>query len=250
LLKTDLKNAIFESVRQSILNINTIGIAFSGGVDSALLASVCRNLEANAILLTVGFSNSHDIVYSKLISSKMNMVHLILEITYDDFLRTSCRIQKEISCKNRSHVENCIAFYYVAKLASTYGIKAILTANGFDELFCGYNSYRLIFNQGDSYINKVITDKIANEFELMNEINQTIQAFNIHVKQPFLSEKFISVAMEIPVSHKIQGSTDFLRKHILRKIALSLDVPGDSVIHRKKAFQYGTLIHKNYKDII
>jgi PP-loop superfamily ATP-utilizing enzyme len=35
-VKTDLKNAIFESVRQSILNINTIGIAFSGGVDSAL----------------------------------------------------------------------------------------------------------------------------------------------------------------------------------------------------------------------
>jgi asparagine synthase (glutamine-hydrolysing) len=125
-----------------------------------------------------------------------------------------------------------------------------LTANGFDELFCGYNSYRLIFNQGDSYINKAITDKIANEFELMSEINQTIQAFNIQVKQPFLSEKFISVAMEIPVSHKIQGSTDFLRKHILRKIALSLDVPEDSVIHRKKAFQYGTLIHKNYKDII
>ena len=178
------------------------------------------------------------------------MVHMILEITYDDFLRTSRRIQKEISCKNRSHVENCIAFYYVAKLASTYGIKAILTANGFDELFCGYNSYRLIFNQGDSYIIKAIRDKIANEFELMSEINQTIQAFNIHVKQPFLSEKFISVAMGIPVSHKIQGSTDFLRKHILRKIALSLDVPGDSVIHRKKAFQYGSLIHKNYKDII
>ena len=84
----------------------------------------------------------------------------------------------------------------------------------------------------------------------MSEINQTIQTFNIHIKQPFLSEKFISVAMEIPVSHKIQGSADFLRKHILRKIALSLDVPGDSVIQRKKAFQYGTLIHKNYKDII
>jgi asparagine synthase (glutamine-hydrolysing) len=250
LLKTDLKNAIFESVRQSIFDTNTIGIAFSGGVDSALLASVCRKLEANAILLTVGFSNSHDIVYSKLISSKMNMVHLILEITYDDFFRTSRRIQKEISCKNRSHVENCIAFYYVAKLAATYGINAILTANGFDELFCGYNSYRQIFNQGDSYINRAIIDKIANEFELVSEINQTIQVFNIHIKQPFLSEKFISVAMKIPVSHKIQGSTDLLRKHILRKIALSLDVPGDSVIHRKKAFQYGTLIHKNYKDII
>ena len=135
MLKTDLKNAIFESVRQSIFDTNTIGIAFSGGVDSALLASVCRNLEANAILLTVGFSNSHDIVYSKLISSKMNMVHMILEITYDDFIRTSRRIQKEISCKNKSHVENCIAFYYVAKLASTYGIKAILTANGFDDSF-------------------------------------------------------------------------------------------------------------------
>lgn len=250
LLKTDLKNTIFESVKQSILNTSSVGIAFSGGVDSTLLASVCQDLGANATLLTIGFSNSHDIVYSKLISSKISMVHMILEITYDDFLKTSRRIQKEISCKNRSHIENCIAFYYVSKLASAYGIKTILTANGFDELFCGYNSYRSIFNQGETSINRAMADKLANELELMDEINQTIQAFNVHIKQPFLSEKFISVAMEIPVNHKILGPTDLLRKHILRKIALSLDVPGESVIHRKKAFQYGSLIHKNYKDII
>ena len=56
----------------------------------------------------------------------------------------------------------------------------------------------------------------------MSEINQTIQAFKYTRQLPFLSEKFISVAMEIPVSHKIQGSADFLRKHILKKITYRL----------------------------
>jgi asparagine synthase (glutamine-hydrolysing) len=247
LLKTDLTNAIFDSVMESVADVSSPGIAFSGGVDSTLLAVVCKKLCLKPILLTIGFPNSQDIQYSKLISSKINVAHLVLEISHEDFLQTCRRILRTIQCKNTSHIENCVAFHYVGKLASTHGIKTVLTANGFDELFCGYDNFRSIFNQGDSSIDKAIGDRLVNEFELMKEISQTTRAFDIRIKQPFLSEKFISVAKKIPVNYKIIAPNDLLRKHILRKIALSLDLPGESVIRRKKAIQYSSLIHKNYK---
>jgi asparagine synthase (glutamine-hydrolysing) len=252
LLKTDLANAIFDSVAECVTGEvdDGPGIAFSGGIDSCLLAVVCKKLGLKPILLTIGFSNSLDIQYSKLISCEIDVPHLVLEISSDDFLHTSQMILNTIQCKNTSHIENCIAFHYIAKLASINGIKTVLTANGFDELFCGYDRFRSIFSLGESNIEKAIEDKIVNEQELMKEIDLTTRSFKVRFKQPFLSGKFISISKKIPMNCKIIGSNDYLRKHILRKIALSLDLPSEAVIRRKKAIQYGSLIHKNYRRII
>jgi asparagine synthase (glutamine-hydrolysing) len=73
------------------------------------------------------------------------------------------QIRNEISCKNISHIENCIAFSYIAQLAYGCELDVVLTANGFDELFCGYNNFRFIFDQGYDTINRTIESKILNE---------------------------------------------------------------------------------------
>ncbi len=230
--------------------IDKIGIAFSGGIDSTLLAMICKNMNINTTLLTVGFPHSHDIEFSKLISHKINMNHKFLEINRDDFATFSKKIKTQISCRNLSHLENCIAFSYIARLARKNNLGVVLTANGFDELFCGYNNFRYIFNQGINTINNTIESKILNELELINEIKQVVEKYHVSIIQPFLSKGFISIAMKFPIYNKIVSYDDVLRKHIIRKIALSFDVPPEVIISRKKALQYGSLIHKNYKRIV
>jgi asparagine synthase (glutamine-hydrolysing) len=134
-------------------------------------------------------------------------------------------------------------------LASNNGLSVVLTANGLDELFCGYNNFRFIFNQGNDTINKTIELKLLNELELINEINQIVEKYNISILQPFLSKRFISTAMRFPIYSKILSHDDILRKHIIRKIALSFEIPPEVIIRRKKALQYGSLIHKYYKKL-
>ena len=56
--------------------------------------------------------------------------------------------------------------------------------------------------------------------------------------------------MKIPLEKKIHGPSDYLRKHILRETAISLNVPIEAAMKPKKALQYGTLIHKNLVKII
>ena len=246
---SDLIDALFATVAENLKGINKIGLAFSGGIDSTLLAMICKNMNIDTTLLTVGFADSNDIEFSKSISHKINMNHKILEINKDNFTAASKKIRSEISCRNSSHIENCIAFSYIAELATKNGMHVVLTANGFDELFCGYNNFRYIFNQGNDIINKTIESKILNELELINEIKQVADKYHVSILQPFLSDGFISVAMKFPIYNKIVSSDDVLRKHIIRKIALSFGLPSEVIIRRKKAFQYGSLIHKYYKKI-
>jgi asparagine synthase (glutamine-hydrolysing) len=249
LYNSDLIEALFVTVTENLRGINKIGIAFSGGIDSTLLAMICKNMNIDTTLFTVGFPDSNDIEFSKSISHKINMNHKILEIDEGDLAAITKKIKNEISCSNTSHIENCIAFSYIAKLASKNDTPVVLTANGFDELFCGYNNFRFIFNQGSDTINKTIESKILNELELTNEITQVAKEYRVSILQPFLSKGFISVAMKFPIYNKIVSNDDVLRKHIIRKIALSFDLPPEVIFRRKKAIQYGSLIHKYYKKI-
>ena len=238
-LLAEMQNA----VKNTILT-KKFGIAFSGGVDSSLLAKICSDLGYDVMLLTVGFSDSHDIVFSKKISKMLGLSHKTLEITLDTFDDISNKIRQKINTDNLSWNENCIAFYYVSKLAKSLDLDTIVTANGIDELFCGYNGYRDAIKEGEDKVIELMNKKIENELKMMKAVNTVSSEFNVQILQPFLNPDFINYAKKIPVSEKIKNQDDLLRKHIVRKLALEIQVPEESANKRKKALQYGSQIHK------
>jgi asparagine synthase (glutamine-hydrolysing) len=221
-----------------------IGIAFSGGVDSTLLAKICSDLSYDVTLLTIGFENSHDILFSKKVNDIMKLHHKINEIEKNSFNDVSSKIKTKINTDNLSWNENCIAFYYVSQLAQNNNLSTVITANGIDELFCGYNAYRDVIAQGDKVVQELMDSKLENELQMMNAVNSVSSEFGITLLQPFLSERFIKYAKKIPLEDKIKNSEDLIRKHIIRKAALQVGVPEISANQRKKALQYGTQIHK------
>ena len=229
---------------KDIISEKKIGIAFSGGVDSTLLAKLCNDLGYDVTLLTIGFENSHDILFSKKINEIMNLPHKIHEIEKNSFLDVSSKIKTKIKTDNLSWNENCIAFYYVSQLAQINNLKIVVTANGIDELFCGYNAYRDAIKEGEKAVQELMDSKLENELKMMNAVNSVSSEFGVKLLQPFLSERFINYTKKIPMGDKIKNSEDLLRKHILRKAALQVNVPEISANQRKKALQYGTQIHK------
>jgi len=221
-----------------------IGVAFSGGVDSTLLAKLCIDLGYDVTLLTIGFQNSHDILFSKKINEIMKLPHKIYEIDENSFYDISSKIKTKINTDNLSWNENCIAFYYVSQLAEVHNLNTVITANGIDELFCGYNAYRDAIKKGDNTVHELMDSKLENELKMMKAVNSVSSEFGITLLQPFLSERFIKYAKKIPVDNKIKNSEDLVRKHIVRKAALEIKVPEISANQRKKALQYGSQIHK------
>lgn len=238
-LLIEIQNAI----KQSILD-KKIGIAFSGGVDSTLISKICYDLGYDITLLTIGFSNSHDILFAKEVNKFLNRPHKISEIDQNTFDEIVSKVNKKINTDNLSWNENCIAFYYVARLANNLGIKTVVTANGIDELFCGYNAYREAIDNSEIAVQELMNSKLENEQKMMEAVNIITSEFSVKILQPLLSEKFIQYAKTIPISEKIRGKDDLLRKHAIRKLALELGIPEISTTKRKKALQYGSLIHK------
>lgn len=239
--------SLLNKIRLSIKNTvseKKISVAFSGGVDSSLISKICYDLGYDIKLLTIGFPNSHDILFAKKVCSEMNLSHHVLEIDEKTFPDISSKIHDIIKTDNLSWNENCIAFYYVSKLAKSLQLDTVVTANGIDELFCGYNAYREVFTDGDSQIIKVMNTKIENEIKMMKAVNKISSQFNVKILQPLLSQEFIEFAKTIPMSQKILGPEDLMRKHVIRNLAKKVGVPELAYSKRKKALQYGSNIHK------
>ena len=195
-------------------------------------------------LVTIGFPESHDILFAKEVNEILGLRHEVLEIDSESFPQISSDIHQKIQTENLSWNENSIAFYYVSKLAKSLGLDVVVTANGIDELFCGYNAYRDAITEGETKVLQVMDAKLDNEVKMMKAVNSVASEFGVEIVQPLLSPKFIEFAKTIPLSEKIHDSEDMYRKHIIRKLASEVGVPEISCNKRKKALQYGSKIHK------
>jgi len=238
-----LHQYMIKSIQKVVVD-KKIGVSFSGGVDSSLLAKICNDLGYEITLLTIGFEDSHDVKHSKEIAKMFGYNHKIGKISPKTFLELSKKINKIIKTDNLSWNENCIAFYHVAKLAKRYGITKVLTANGIDELFCGYNAYRDAIKHGSDSVMNMMESKIENELNMMKAVNTISSEFDVKILQPFLSKEFVNYTKKTPIEEKIHGPDDLMRKHIVRDLALKIEVPKEAAFKRKKALQYGSLIHK------
>ena len=239
-LLTEMQNAVKDTVSDK-----KIGVAFSGGVDSTLLAKIVKDLGYEVHLLTIGFHDSHDINFAKEVNQILNFSHSISEIDPGKFKEITEKIHQIIKSDNLSWNENSIAFYYVAELAQKNGLKTVVTANGIDELFCGYNSYRGAIEAGEDEVVKMMNEKLENEKKMMIAINAVTAGFGVKMIQPFLLPNFIECAKKIPISEKIHGPDDMQRKHSIRDLAMEYGVPEVAAQKQKKALQYGSQIHKS-----
>jgi len=131
-LLDEMQNAVKGTVTEK-----RVGVAFSGGVDSTLLAKLVKDMGYDIHLLTIWIHDSHDINFAKEVNQILSFPHSISDIDPEQFKEVSQKINQTIKTDNLSWNENSIAFYYVAELAQKNDLKTVDTANGIDELFCG-----------------------------------------------------------------------------------------------------------------
>src|SRR3989338_9652304 len=95
--KRKLSNLIEEAVIERAQNIKKFGILFSGGVDSTLIAFLCKKHNFNFTCFKIGLENSQDIEYAKRIAEKynFNFKYKILSLEeFEDLIKSVVKILK------------------------------------------------------------------------------------------------------------------------------------------------------------
>ncbi len=140
----DLKVLLRKTVRDHMISDVPIGLLLSGGVDSTgVLRYAIEQTDKPIFTFTIGFSDE-DITderqYAKLASEQFETIHHDITISakdFWDFLPNLVWYMEEPVFEPPA-----VALYYVARLAKETGVKVLLSGEGGDEAFAGYQNYR------------------------------------------------------------------------------------------------------------
>ena len=131
-----VKETLESSIEYHKISDVEVGSYLSGGVDSSYVVSVAKPNKT----FTVGFDGKgfSEIEYAKSLSDHFNVKHYSRTISGDEFFKILPTVQYH--CDEPSANVSTVPLYFLSKLASSQ-VKVVLSGEGADEMFGGYNEY-------------------------------------------------------------------------------------------------------------
>ena len=169
----DINETIENAINLNLLSDAKIGTFLSGGIDSSIVTSLAHRFNSNVESFTTVYlpENKYkkfniDFYYAKKFANKLGIklnVNYIEDIRtiIDDFYKVANYLDEPVSNLNFLNT------YWQSKLAHEKGVKVVLTGDGSDELFCGYERYYKIFVSEKLKYLKFLSNKI----KIYNTIN-------------------------------------------------------------------------------
>ena len=235
------------SISKRVEGLDRLGVIFSGGVDSSILALFLQEISCNKkldiTLYAVGREGSKDLDAAKYAAEYLGLP-LKTQIIDEDLIKEHVgEVVSAIGDDNLMKVGVGLTTYFATKMASGDGQKVAISGQGADELFGGYNRYLKSFEEGNLALE--IREDISNMYHVNLERDDACAMLNsVELRLPFLDKSLVEYAINLPDKNKISGTGDVLRKNILRKLAFNEGLDTEIAYRPKKAAQYGTGIDK------
>jgi asparagine synthase (glutamine-hydrolysing) len=142
-LEEELLALLEETVECHMISDVPIGFLLSGGIDSTALLSLAAAKSSKPIsTFTIGFSSESVIderPFARLAAERFGTTHYEMSISpnqFSEFLPQYVWHMEEPVCQPPA-----IALYYISKLAREH-VKVLISGEGGDEAFAGYETYR------------------------------------------------------------------------------------------------------------
>lgn len=248
----NLPEALIRLIEKSVLERckgnDRIAIFFSGGLDSSLIASVCKKHGIRFTCYTVGFMDGNMQEPADVTQAVKVAQHL--ELTKDEFkvkvfnlaeaegiIKRTAAMLKHIDHEN-DEMNAIVNLGVGAVVVAAYSISdkesLFFSGLGSEELFAGYDRHK----------NTPTNEECQRGLGIMYERDllrdhAISSGLDFQFSTPFLDKEVIGYALRIPISMKIDEKDN---KKILRIAAH--DLLGEFASRPKKAAQYGSSFDK------
>jgi asparagine synthase (glutamine-hydrolysing) len=230
---TGLLERLRGATREIIGNAPAIAVAYSGGLDSSVIAATAREY-SEVKCYTCAIEGSFDSLKASEYAALDGLDHLVITLPKEELPSWVIKTSKLLTSTDPIRIA-----YTIPTVCVLEGCRegCLLAGNGADELFGGYAKYS---EAGDpSTMMAADLDKMLQEACLMSELASTLGK---RIGFPFAAKEVVSFAIQTPLQDKIDG---LQRKLILRETARQMGLPSHN--RPKKAAQYSSGILKEMR---
>jgi len=213
-------------------------VAFSGGVDSALVAA-----GLGGPCYVAGFPDSHDVRAARDAADAMGLDLRVVEVDHRDVERAVPEVAGATGRTNAMDVSIALPLYLVAERAAADGFDRLAVGQGADELFGGYQ--KVANAPGDDRVEADTVrdarrETVASLPEGLERDVLALRAAGVEPVAPLLDDRVVDAALSLPGELLVDGDE---RKVALRRVAGAW-VPDSVATRDKKAVQYGSLVSR------
>ena len=209
-------------------------IAFSGGLDSSILAEIKKEQNLNAITIISKDFLATDLSYSQITAKHIDIPLEIKYVSIDQMLGAIESTIKILKNFNDIEIRNSIVPYLYMNALKEKNITNVITGDGADEIFAGYN-----------FLLKKDHNELKNELKRIKKImhftsQKIANKLGISIQMPFIDEKIIELVETLPINLLINQKNGIkFGKWVLRK-AFENTLPTNVIWRKKTAMQDGS----------
>jgi asparagine synthase (glutamine-hydrolysing) len=246
-----LQELLLESVKLRVQDQKAVAVAFSGGIDSSIVAFLADKCGAKVTLLHVSLENQPETEDALEAADALDLPMQIHLFKNSDVETTLPKVVKLIEEADPIKAAIGVPFYWAAENAAEGKFKALLAGQGADEMFGGYQRYVVeCLRNGAEKARRTMFDDVVNIH--VNNLERDLKvtaSFDVELRCPFANFEVAKFAMALPVGCKLESKHDSSRKLVLRQVAKNFGLPTFISSKPKKAVQYSTGINDAVKKI-
>ena len=229
----DISNKLYQILDESCKLCDSKLIALSGGLDSSILAHLFKKRNPSSVAIISEDFVSTDLTYCQTISKETNIPLSIYNVSTSAILEAIENTIKILKNFNDIEIRNNVVMYLVIKWAKDNDYKSIITGDGADELFAGYN---FLVNKPKEELDA----EIKRVCSIMHFPTQEIgKALGVKIESPFLNQEVRKISDIIPSNLKVKEEKGKrYGKWILRK-TFEKHIPSQIAWRKKSPMQEG-----------